>query len=310
MHTKTHDGLSVIAPRTPAARAAAWVMSAVGVLACAGLAGGQPEPREAAGPAPERAAAPAAAAPIVVLELFTSEGCSSCPPADRLVSKLVRERAGNGAAKANAAAAPKFIVLSHHVDYWDRLGWPDRFGSADATRRQRAYAAELATSRGDEHGGVYTPQIVVNGATGFVGSHADRARAAIRAAEARPASVGVQLTLTPGTKEGTLTAAAVLEGGAAVPAETRVVFAVTEDGLTTAVKRGENAGERMEHDRVVRVMTRGEIKDRRATAEITLPADVQRDKARVVVLVQRGEGGAVLGADEQPVPPIASGTTK
>lgn len=285
-------------------------MSAVGVLACAGMAGGQPEPREAAGPTPERAAAPAAAAPIVVLELFTSEGCSSCPPADRLVSKLVRERAGDGAgpAKANAAAAPKFIVLSHHVDYWDRLGWPDRFASADATRRQRAYAAELATSGGDEHGGVYTPQIVVNGATGFVGSHADRARAAIRAAEARPASVGVRLTLTPGTKEGTLTAAAVLEGAAAVPAEARVVFAVTEDGLTTAVKRGENAGERLEHDRVVRMMTRGEIKDRRATAEITLPADVQRDKARVVAIVQRGEGGAVLGADEQVVPKAGAAT--
>ena len=100
--------------------------------------------------------------PVAVVELFTSEGCSSCPPADVLLSKLSAETAKSGSG---------VYYLAFHVDYWDRLGWPDRFASADYTARQRAYAAAAGTRQ------VYTPQAVVNGAgKGFVGSDATAAR--------------------------------------------------------------------------------------------------------------------------------------
>jgi hypothetical protein len=107
----------------------------------------------------------------VLIELFTSEGCSSCPPADALLSRLQQSQPIPGV---------ELITLSEHVDYWNQLGWTDPFSSAVLTVRQRQYAAVL---RGD---GVYTPQMIVDGKTGFVGSDSQKALQAISEAARAP----------------------------------------------------------------------------------------------------------------------------
>src|SRR5882724_10951247 len=107
----------------------------------------------------------------VLVELFTSEGCSSCPPADLLLSRLQQSQ---------PIAGVEVITLSEHVDYWNQLGWTDPFSSASLTERQRQYTAVL---RGD---GVYTPQMIVDGKIGFVGSDRQKALPAIAEAAKAP----------------------------------------------------------------------------------------------------------------------------
>jgi hypothetical protein len=169
-----------------------------------------------------------------VVELFTSEGCSSCPPADDLLSEVVAE---------SRATGRRVFPLAFHVDYWDDLGWPDPFADPAFSRRQRAYAQVFRSDR------VYTPQMVVNGAVGFVGS--DRAKAAreIAAALERNPPCGCTIAAADGAKPGTIVVAY-----AATPAAPGRVLnvAVVERGLSVTVRRGENAGKVLRHDNVVR----------------------------------------------------------
>src|ERR1700682_6218352 len=107
----------------------------------------------------------------VVLELFTSEGCSSCPPADALLARLEGQQPGAGA---------EIIALEEHVEYWAHQGWVDPFSSGQWTQRQEAYASGFGTHS------VYTPELVVNGRSGFVGSHEGDAYRAVAGAAAPP----------------------------------------------------------------------------------------------------------------------------
>src|SRR5436190_23170457 len=134
-----------------------------------GLAAWGPRVTRAAGTGD--ATMPAGAAVPVLVELFTSEGCSSCPPADTLLTRLAAEKTAGGA---------EIVTLAFHVDYWDRLGWKDRFSSAAFTERQNRYAAAWNTDR------VYTPQAVVDGRVEFIGTDANRALEALAASAARP----------------------------------------------------------------------------------------------------------------------------
>lgn len=211
----------------------------------------------------------------VVVELFTSEGCSSCPPADEALGDLAREGVARGR---------PIIALAWHVDYWDGLGWPDPFARAAHTARQRRYAVSLGQR------GLYTPQAVVDGRVDVVGSRRGRLEAAIERAGgdgSRPASVeatverdGRRYTVTPRI--------------AGAPADARVLVALTESGLSVDVPRGENGGRTLRHDHVVRRFA--EVKP---GVEVTLeaPADVRAARAAVVVLLQ-GPDGAILGAAE------------
>ncbi len=155
----------------------------VGCLLGGGLVscrGGVPSPIPEARADPSSPADPSAPTHpgVAVVELFTSEGCSSCPPADAVLARIDREARASGRA---------VVPLAFHVDYWDGLGWPDRFSSADSTSRQRDYASAFGES------GLYTPQMVIGGLDRFVGSDGAQADARIAAALRRPAEVGVAL---------------------------------------------------------------------------------------------------------------------
>jgi hypothetical protein len=212
---------------------------------------------------------------VAVVELFTSEGCSSCPPADALLTKLIREH----------EAAGDLIALSFHVDYWDRLGWKDPWSTAAATARQQWYANRLGSS-------LYTPQMVLNGDDEFVGSDAERARARIGAALKDAPRWTLAVEVSRGAKENEIAVTAKAErvGGSACGHKTPdVVVTIVERGLTSSVRRGENAGRTLTHDNVVRAFKvfGGDAKEPRV---VEVPRDLRRENASVVVLAQEASG--------------------
>jgi hypothetical protein len=164
-----------------------------------------------------------AATPPAVLELFTSQGCSSCPPADALLGELARE--------------PGIIALAWHVDYWNGLGWHDPFSSPTATARQRRYAEQL-------HDEVYTPALVVNGAQMVVGSDGTAVRAAISAAGALAVEVALR-------RDGTEVSAEIGQVGRNVSA----LLATYDPQHLTAIGTGENGGRKLIEYRIVRDVT-------------------------------------------------------
>ena len=221
----------------------------------------------------------------VILELFTSEGCSDCPPADTLLEKLVTTQ---------PIAGVEIIGLGQHVDYWDRQGWKDRFSSAALTNRQRIYQTRFNTES------IYTPQMVVDGRAEFVGSDA---AAATRALERATASPHGSMTLTidgDGPHVGVSVAVTGLpHAGGGDRAD--IILAVTERGLTTDVKRGENHGKILKHAPVVRYMaTIGQVAPDASTASvraaIQVAADWQRDHLALVAFVQELRGRAILAS--------------
>ena len=161
-----------------------------------------------------------AEAPPVLLELFTSQGCSSCPPADALLGELVRE--------------PHVIGLAWHVDYWNRLGWADPFSNRAWSDRQRAYAQALRTE-------VYTPALVVNGAIMVVGSNVRSVNAAMRAAPPLPVATSLR------RHGGQLVA----EVGP-LPPGASLSLAIYDPEHTTTVGAGENGGRKLREFRIVR----------------------------------------------------------
>ncbi|HYE95494.1 MAG TPA: DUF1223 domain-containing protein [Rubricoccaceae bacterium] len=210
------------------------------------------------------------ATPVAVVELFTSEGCSSCPPADALLKELVAEdRAG-------------VLALSFHVDYWDDLGWRDPFSSVAFSNRQRAYAR----ARGD--GRVYTPQMVLNGTTAFVGSRRAEARRHLDAALSHPAEVPVTLTVR---RDGRALEATYAVTGA--PEGAVLHLALVQRSADVRVGRGENGGRRLRHANVVRVFQTVDAGS--GTATLRLPEGLEGANAAVAAYVQQGATGTVLG---------------
>jgi hypothetical protein len=207
---------------------------------------------------------PVDSAPVVV-ELFTSQGCSSCPPAEALLNKLARD---------GKVAGRSVLPLAYHVDYWDELGWADPYASPAWTQRQREYAHALGDDR------VYTPELVVAGRVGFVGSDALRAAKAIAAA---PAQKKLSATAT-WTKSQVM-----LEGSA--PADAALIVAIFQDGTRTNVPRGENAGELLVNDRVVRKLVR--LADPGKSGKQTITVDAAWSGA--VVFAQRADS-AIVGS--------------
>jgi hypothetical protein len=183
----------------------------------------------------------------VIVELFTSEGCSSCPPADALLAKLEAQQ---------PVANAQIIALEEHVDYWNNLGWMDPFSAKDWTIRQEEYAASLG------NGNVYTPQMVINGQAEFVGSREQQARQAVeRAAATKRAYVSLtaRLSAEKGPAEFVVSVGKLVGNKPADAPE--VWLALTEAGLHSNVTRGENAGEDLRHASVVRVLRKMGVAD-------------------------------------------------
>jgi len=218
----------------------------------------------------------------VVVELFTSEGCSSCPPADALLQKL----------DAQPYSGVRLIVLSEHVDYWNHIGWTDPYSSHTFSRRQDAYGSRFHLDS------VYTPQMVVDGAEEFVGNSANDARKAFERAAGSPK---VSVRISDVTRAGDLLRAH-LETGP-LPSGARgsdVLIAIALDHAESQVATGENAGRRLAHVAVVRSLSKaGTIASGRAFAhDVSVKLDNQVDPAsfRLIVFIQEPGPGRVLGA--------------
>ena len=230
-------------------------------------------------------------APVVV-ELFTSEGCSDCPPADALLAELDREQPVPGAL---------VIPLEEHVDYWDHQGWRDPFSSSAFTARQEQYVKLLDVAS------PYTPQIVVGGHWDVLGSASGRVRAAIAQA-ARAPHAEVSLEVGRGTSRESTLQVAVKVGP--LPSEVResvvALIGVTEDELASAVSRGENAGRQLAHRAVVRVLEKLQTPAASPPAfhaELKLAAGWKRENLRVVAFLQGASTGQIYGAATTRVSP-------
>jgi hypothetical protein len=233
----------------------------------------------------------------LLLELFTSEGCSSCPPADALLLELVENQ---------PLGFVKLIPLAFHVDYWNWLGWRDPYSSAEFSARQRDYARRLPSGR------VYTPQLIIDGAVGLVGSDRSGILAAIRSAATQPkVKIDLWADPDPDPASDSLTARIRVEPvrGWSPRESVETLVALTEDGLVSNVARGENKGRRLAHTGVVRWMTSlGELdvagsEVLPATVRIPLPSAWVGRRLNVVVWLQERSRGPVVGSARLTVGP-------
>ena len=227
-------------------------------------------------PACPAAAAGKNATPVVV-ELFTSEACSSCPPADALLTKFNQQHEVSGA---------EVLVLGEHVDYFNNLGWTDRFSSAKFTERQNDYARKFHLPS------AYTPEMVIDGSFEAVGSDSAAVEKKIGLAAQAGKTASVRLSWTARDK-----LRINVSGASGEPSA--VLLAITEDGLTTSVANGENSGRVLQHSGVVRELrqlgttTAGGFL---GTAPIVPAQGWKRPDLRVIVFVQRPGSREIIGA--------------
>jgi hypothetical protein len=251
----------------PSARTIATASVAAGLLAAALIV----SPMRGAAPPPVRIGD----TPVLV-ELFTSHGCSSCPPADQLLSYMKNDPPLRG----------RVILLAYHVDYWDRLGWKDPFSSKTATARQGEYvrAFQLESS--------YTPQVVVDGAKYMVGSDSGAVYRAVAEESGRKPEAKVRVSVKNNVAE--------------ITGEGRgdLQLAIYEDGITTQITRGENAGRTITNDAIVRQFTRlGSIDGKPFTKHIPLTLDPSwnQSKSGVVAFLQDPTTKRIQAVSQSPL---------
>jgi len=226
-------------------------------------------------------ALPLLAQQVVVLELFTSEGCSSCPPADALLGQLSKQR---------DTTSVQLVLLGEHVEYWNGQGWNDRFSAPTFTQRQYDYAKRFHLAS------AYTPQAVIDGHLQTTGGNAPALQKLIADAAHAPKTAAVTLNFVePGKLQISVTDS--------TNAKQRVLLAVTEDNLTTSVGGGENGGRVLVHSAVVRelrslgTLSKGKFEK---TVNVTDKQDWKRDDLRAVVLVQDTNDDVIHGGASLP----------
>jgi hypothetical protein len=225
--------------------------------------------------------------PAVLVELFTSEGCSSCPPADAVLAELDRRK---------SFAGVPIVVLSEHVDYWDHDGWRDPFSSAQWTARQNSYGDRFRLDS------VYTPQMIVNGDQQVLGSDGIQIAHAIEKAGQQD-KVTLEITNTAWSGDSLQATVSVTNISDAATRGTNLYAVLADDADASDVSGGENSGRRLRHVAVVRVMRKvtklqgpynGQL-------QIALPRGVTHGKMRLIVFAQQGDNGQVFGAAEHDV---------
>ncbi len=214
---------------------------------------------------------------FVVLELFTSQGCSSCPSADKLLAKTYEEAQKNH---------KQLFVLSYHVDYWDRLGWKDPFSQSLFTKRQYEYAKQFGLQ------GVYTPQVVVNGAKEFVGSDARKLNSALESNLNPKAKIDISL-------EGVKWQNSRVSFGYSLKGDfqhSQLQVAILSKKEETNIPRGENSGLKLAGSNVVRVLQTVKSMEK-STISVALPKDLTQENTRIVMFVQDEKSLQVIGIE-------------
>ena len=212
---------------------------------------------------------------FAVLELFTSEGCSSCPPADDLMGKIQNEYKDR-----------PVYVLSYHVDYWDNLGWKDIFSNADYTKRQYDYGKWLKKEP------IYTPQLIINGRTDYIGSQETIVRGGIIKALSKSTEVGLDFSARK-EAEGVVVNYKV-NGNSK---NTRLVLALVQKSVKNKVKRGENEGKLLSHYQVVRNLTFQKLAiDEKGSVKVSFPKNFDSQNGEIIGFIQDNTTGAILGA--------------
>ena len=210
---------------------------------------------------------------FALLELYTSEGCSSCPPADELLGKI-----------QNELKDKNVYVLSYHVDYWDKQGWKDIFSNADFTKRQYDYAKYM------EKDPIYTPQVIINGKIDYVGSQETSLRNGIKSALSKP--VSTNLSLEASQNANSLSVNYNVEG---TSKNSRLLIAVVQKEAKSNVKRGENAHRVLSHYQIVRNLQSVDLnKAKKGTALVHLPKNYNAHDFEIIGFVQDMNSGAIL----------------
>ena len=212
----------------------------------------------------------------VLVELFTSEGCSSCPPADALLVQLDKLQPVPGA---------EILVLGEHVDYWDHGGWRDRFSSPKFTARQGNYASRFHLDS------VYTPQIVVDGEAQVLGSDKDAALQAVEQAS-RAEKVDVKLTMLPGG----LIRVDVAQLPSSFKGNSEIFLATVDDNATSEVQGGENKGRHLQHVAVVRNLSSVGTVNSKANFSKEVSSGKHSENPRFIAFVQEPHQGKIIGS--------------
>ena len=209
---------------------------------------------------------------FAVLELFTSEGCSSCPPADKLLPQL-------------AAISPNIITLSFHVDYWDRLGWKDPFSNAAFSDRQRQYGQQFQLES------IYTPQLIVNGQYELVGNNRSTAEADIQQVLKEKAIVQLSVDAVKRMNDKLLVNCSA-EGDWK---NANLFVAVVQKQAETNVKAGENRGSKLSHTNIVRSFDK-RTAQQKMSFEISIPKDLTDSNWQLILFTQQKSDLKITGA--------------
>lgn len=211
---------------------------------------------------------------FALLELYTSEGCSSCPPADELMGRIQKEYKDSNV-----------YVLAYHVDYWDKQGWKDVFSNPDYTKRQYDYAKYLGKAP------IYTPQLIINGKADYIASQETVVRNGIKSALSKPVLVNINLETTQ--KDANLSVSYNVEG---TSKNSRLFIAVVQNSAKSNVKRGENAHRILSHYQIVHELQSVNLnKVKKGITSVHLPKNFNKQDFEIIGFVQDMNSGVILG---------------